>query len=150
MFFHGASMLTKIPKIHVYSLKTLDARASGYHFPTSPWAWSWPWGWFPKAAIIFFIMPVFRIKYPKFMSRSQSVISSSPPTASQRAARLSFVFQLPQNLKYKTLTMTAFYLRTLKSILQYILNGLLTFRQVKFFWTDPMKKMFLSCKRTAC
>ena len=34
LFFHRPSMLTKIPKIHVYSLKTLDARASGQHFPT--------------------------------------------------------------------------------------------------------------------
>ena len=33
-FYQRASMLTKIPKIHIYSLKTLDARASGLHFPT--------------------------------------------------------------------------------------------------------------------
>ena len=32
--FVRASMLTKIPKINVYSLKTLDARASGLYFPT--------------------------------------------------------------------------------------------------------------------
>ena len=42
MFFHWASMLTKIPKIHVPSFKTLDARASGLHFLTSSWAWGWP------------------------------------------------------------------------------------------------------------
>ena len=28
------SLLSKMPKIHVYSLKTLDARALGLHFPT--------------------------------------------------------------------------------------------------------------------
>ena len=32
MFFHRLSILTNIPKIHVYSLKTLDARALGLHF----------------------------------------------------------------------------------------------------------------------
>ena len=32
MFYHRASMLTNIPKIHVYSFKTLDARVSGLHF----------------------------------------------------------------------------------------------------------------------
>ena len=31
-FYQRASMLTKIPKIHIYSLKTLDARALGLHF----------------------------------------------------------------------------------------------------------------------
>ena len=35
MFFHTASVLTKIPKIHVYNLKTMDARASGLHFAFS-------------------------------------------------------------------------------------------------------------------
>ena len=34
MFFPRASMLTKILKIHIYSLKTLDAKASELHFPT--------------------------------------------------------------------------------------------------------------------
>ena len=32
--FYRASMLTKIPKIYVYSFKTLVARASGLYFPT--------------------------------------------------------------------------------------------------------------------
>ena len=33
-FFHKASMLDKIPKIHVKSFKTVDARASGLHITT--------------------------------------------------------------------------------------------------------------------
>ena len=41
MCFYRASMLTKIPKIHVYSFKTLDARASGLYFATPSWAWRW-------------------------------------------------------------------------------------------------------------
>ena len=32
IMFVRAGMLNKIPKIHVYSFKTLDARASGLHF----------------------------------------------------------------------------------------------------------------------
>ena len=32
--FHRAGMLKKIPKVHVKSLKTVDARASGLHFTT--------------------------------------------------------------------------------------------------------------------
>ena len=54
MLFHTASVLTKIPKIHVYNLKTLDARASGLHFPTPSWAWSLPWRWYQKVPIMFF------------------------------------------------------------------------------------------------
>ena len=53
MFFHRASMLTYIPKIYVYSLKTLDARASGLHFPTPSWAWSLHWRWYQKVPIMF-------------------------------------------------------------------------------------------------
>ena len=49
MFFHRASILTKIHKIHVYSLKTLDARASRLHFPTHSRAWGRPWECYPKS-----------------------------------------------------------------------------------------------------
>ena len=34
VFFQRACMLSKIHKIYVKSSKTLDARASGFHFPT--------------------------------------------------------------------------------------------------------------------
>ena len=65
MFFHRPSMLTKIPQIHDYSFKTLDARASGQHFPTPPWAWSWPWGWYQKEPIMFFHRANMLNKIPK-------------------------------------------------------------------------------------
>ena len=65
MFFHRASMLTKIPKIHVYSFKTLDARASGLHFPTPSWAWSLPWRWYQKVPIMFFHRASMLTKIPK-------------------------------------------------------------------------------------
>jgi len=67
MLFHRASMLTNIPKIHVYSLKTLYARASGLYFPTPSWAWSLPWRWYEKVPIMFFIEAVCWPKYLKFM-----------------------------------------------------------------------------------
>ena len=46
--FHTASMLNKISEVQVYSLKVLDARASGLHFPTPFWAWGQPWEWYLK------------------------------------------------------------------------------------------------------
>ena len=49
-----ANMLNKIPKIHIKSFKTVDARASGLHFTTPFWAWSWPWRWYQKLPIITF------------------------------------------------------------------------------------------------
>ena len=64
-FFHRASMLTKIPKIHVYSLKTLDARASGLHFLTPYWAWSLPWKGYQKVPIMFFHRDGMLTKIPK-------------------------------------------------------------------------------------
>ena len=54
MFLHTASVLTKIPKIHVNNLKTMDARASGLHFPTTSWAWSLPWRWYQNVPLMFF------------------------------------------------------------------------------------------------
>ena len=65
MLFHTASVLTKIPKIHVYNLKTLDARASGLHFPTPSWAWSLPWRWYQKVPIMFFHRDGMLTKIPK-------------------------------------------------------------------------------------
>ena len=65
MFFHTASVLTKIPKIHVYNLKTMDARASGLHFPTPSWAWSLPWRWYQKVPIMFFHRDEMLTKIPK-------------------------------------------------------------------------------------
>ena len=65
MFFHIASMLTKICKIHVYILKTLDARASGQYFPTPSWAWSLPWRRFKKVPIMFFHWASMLTKIPK-------------------------------------------------------------------------------------
>ena len=44
MYFLRVCVLTKIPKIHVKSFKTVDSRASGLHFPTPSCARSWPWG----------------------------------------------------------------------------------------------------------
>ena len=65
MFFHTASVLTKIPRIHVYNLKTMDARASGLHFPTPSWAWSLPWRWYQKVPIMFFLRDGMLTKIPK-------------------------------------------------------------------------------------
>ena len=65
MFFHRASMLTKIPKIHVCSFKTLNARASGLYFPTPSWAWSLPWRWYLKVPIMFFHRASILTKIPK-------------------------------------------------------------------------------------
>ena len=48
MFFQRANTQTKIPKIHVYSFKSLGSRASGLHFSTPSWAWGLLWGCYPK------------------------------------------------------------------------------------------------------
>ena len=39
--FYRANMLNKIPKIHIKSFKTVEARASWLHFTTPFWAWRW-------------------------------------------------------------------------------------------------------------
>lgn len=67
MFFHRASMLTKITKIFAYSLKTLEARASGLHFPTPYWAWSLPLRWYQNVPMMFFTELVCWQKYTKYM-----------------------------------------------------------------------------------
>ena len=54
MFFHSASILTNISEIHVYSLKTLGARASRLYSPTPSWAWSLPWRWYQNVPLMFF------------------------------------------------------------------------------------------------
>ena len=82
----------------------------------------------------------------KICHRWPSLCHTTVPTyifqLSCSKCRLSFVFQLPQNLKYKTLTMTAFYLWTLKSFLQYILNGLRLLDRSGFFGQTRWKKCF--------
>ena len=65
IFFHRGNMLTKIPKIHAYSFKTLDVRALGLHFPTPSWAWSLPWRRFKKVPIMFFHWASMLTKIPK-------------------------------------------------------------------------------------
>ena len=65
MFFQWAIMLNKIPKIHVKSFKTVDARASGLHFTTPSWAWSWPWGWYQKLSVIIFQRAIMLNKIPQ-------------------------------------------------------------------------------------
>ena len=65
MFCHRASMLTNIPKIYVYSFKTLDARASGLYFPTPSWPWSLPWRWYQKGPIMFSHRASILSKMPK-------------------------------------------------------------------------------------
>ena len=82
VFFQRACMLSKIHKIYVKSSKTLDARASGFHFPTPSWAWSWPWGWYQKIPIMFFQRSHWT-QYPKFMFRSFKTVET-------RASRLNF------------------------------------------------------------
>ena len=54
VFFQRACMLNKIHKIEVKSSQTLDARASGFYFPTPSWAWNWPWEWYQKISIMVF------------------------------------------------------------------------------------------------
>ena len=65
IYFQRASMLTNIPKIHGYSLKTMDARAWGLHFPTPYWAWSLPRRWYQKVPIMFFHSAGMLTKIPK-------------------------------------------------------------------------------------
>ena len=65
IFFHRGNMLTKIPKIHAYSFKTLDVRALRLHFPTPSWAWSLPWRRFKKVPIMFFHWASMLTKIPK-------------------------------------------------------------------------------------
>ena len=65
IFFHRGNMLTKIPKIHAYSFKTLDVRALGLHFPTPSWAWSLPWRRLKKVPIMFFHWGSMLTKIPK-------------------------------------------------------------------------------------
>ena len=60
MFFQKASMLIKLPKIHVYSLKAM-ARASGLHFLTPSWAWRW----YQNIPITFFHRSRMLTKIPK-------------------------------------------------------------------------------------
>ena len=78
MFFHSASMLTKIPKIRVYSFKTLDARARGLHFPTPYWAWSMPWRWYQKVPILFFKGPLCWPTYSKSMFTAWKLWTPGP------------------------------------------------------------------------
>ena len=75
-FFHGASMLTKIPKIYVYSFKTLVARASGLYFPTPSWAWSLPWRWYQKVPIKFFHRASMLTKIPKIHVYSFKILDA--------------------------------------------------------------------------
>ena len=53
MFIQRASMLYNFPKMHGWSIKTVQARASGLNIPTLSWVWSWPWGWYLKMSIMF-------------------------------------------------------------------------------------------------
>ena len=83
MFFHRASILTKIPKIRVYSLKILDARALRQHFPTPSWAWSLPWRCYQKESIMFFHRVSMLTKIPKIHVFSFKTLDA-------RASRLHF------------------------------------------------------------
>ena len=53
MFIQRASMLYNFPKMHGWSIKTVQARASGLNIPTLSWVWSWPWGWYMKMPTMF-------------------------------------------------------------------------------------------------
>ena len=73
MFFHKASMLNKITKIHDKSFKTVDARSSGLNF-TTPFE--------PEAGLeagirnyqwYFFMGLVCWTKYPKFMVKASKL-----------------------------------------------------------------------------
>ena len=112
-FYQRASMLTKIPKIHIYSLKTLDARASGLHFPTPYWAWSLPWRWYQKIPMMFFHWPSTLSKIPKIHVYSFKTLDA-------RASRLqiwtpSWALGLPRGCypKFNPLRLLLMYLRRL-------------------------------------
>ena len=75
-FFYRASMLTNIPKIHVYSLKTLDARAWGLHFPTPYWAWSLPRRWYQKLPTMFFHWVSMLTNIPKLHAYSLKTLDA--------------------------------------------------------------------------
>ena len=53
MFIQRASMLYNFPKMHGWSIKTVQARASGLNILIPSWVWSWPWGRYQKMPIMF-------------------------------------------------------------------------------------------------
>ena len=69
-------MLNKIPKIHVKSFKTVDARASGLHFTTPFWAWSWPWRWYQKLPVTVFYRANMLNKIPKIHIKSFKTVDA--------------------------------------------------------------------------
>ena len=77
IFFRRGNMLTKIPKIHAYSFKTVDVRALRTTFSdinrdfTPPsGAWSLPWRLFKKVPIMFFHWANMLTKIPKIYVHS--------------------------------------------------------------------------------
>ena len=60
-----ASMLYNFPKIHGWSIKTVQARASGLNITTLSWVWSWPWGWYQKMPIMFIQRASMLNNFPK-------------------------------------------------------------------------------------
>ena len=67
MFLQRASRLNIIPEIHVYSFKTLVARAARLHFQHHHEPEAGSEGGFKKHQYCFFIRPVCWTKHPKFM-----------------------------------------------------------------------------------
>ena len=67
-FIQRASMLNNFPKIQGWGIKTVHARASGLHFPTSFCAWGKPWGWYQKMSIIIIQRANMLNNFPKIQS----------------------------------------------------------------------------------
>ena len=69
-------MLNKIPKIHIKSFKTVDARASGLHFAAPFLAWSWPWRWYQKLPVTVFSRANMLNKIPKIHNKSLKTVDA--------------------------------------------------------------------------
>ena len=82
-FIQRASMLNNFPKIHGWGIKTMHARASGFHFPTPFWAWGWPWGWYHKMSIMF-------IQRANVLNNFPKIHGSGIKTVHARASGLHF------------------------------------------------------------
>ena len=83
MFFHRASMLNKIPKIHVKIFKNVVARASGLNITTPSWAWCWPWGLNNNLPVTVFHRADMFNKIPKIYVKSFKTVDA-------RASELRF------------------------------------------------------------
>ena len=78
MSIQRASILTRYPKIHANSFKTVDVMASTLHISTPPWAWRWPWGLYHKIPIMSFQRASMLNKMPITHVKSFETVQARP------------------------------------------------------------------------